>query len=101
MKKGRSYQRTLIESLKNQREATAYLNAAMEEGDPALFLLALRNVTEAKGGVAKISGRSKLNRENLYRILSKRGNPELQSLEAILEALGFRLAVEVRLKKAA
>ena len=101
MKKSKSYQKTLIASLKNQEEAAAYLNAAMEEADPALFLLALRNVTEARGGVAKISSRAKLNRENLYRMLSKKGNPEFQSLGAVLEALGLRLAVETRLKKAA
>jgi DNA-binding phage protein len=48
-KKITTYQEDLIEALKDPREAAAYLNAAMEEDDRALFLLALRNVAEAYG----------------------------------------------------
>ncbi len=51
-KKTTTYQEDLIEALKDSREAAAYLNAAMEEGDRELFLLALRNVAEAHGGMA-------------------------------------------------
>ncbi|MEO8326753.1 MAG: hypothetical protein ABI618_12935 [Nitrospirota bacterium] len=61
--------------------------------EPELFLLALRNVAEAQGGVAQLAEKAKLNRESLYKILSERGNPELKSLDALLHALGFRLAV--------
>lgn len=93
MSKSKSYHEDLIESLQNPREAEAYLNAALEEGDPELFLLALRNVAEAQGGVAQLAEKTKLNRESLYKMLSERGNPELRSLDALLHALGFRLAV--------
>ncbi|OGW65230.1 MAG: putative addiction module antidote protein [Nitrospirae bacterium RIFCSPLOWO2_02_FULL_62_14] len=93
MSKSKSYHEDLIESLRNPREAEAYLNAALEEEDPELFLLALRNVAEAQGGVAQLAEKAKLNRESLYKMLSERGNPELRSLEALLHALGFRLAV--------
>lgn len=96
-----SYRDYLIDSLKDTKEAAAYLDAALEEGDPKLFLLALRNVAEAQGGLLKISRRTKLNRANLYRMLSRKGNPELFSLESLLEALGLRLAVEVRSPKKA
>lgn len=67
----------------------------MEENDPELFLLALRNVAEAQGGIAQLAEKAKLNRESLYRMLSDRGNPEFRSLDALLHALGFRLAVTV------
>ncbi|MDH4361555.1 MAG: putative addiction module antidote protein [Nitrospirota bacterium] len=93
MKKIKAYQPDLIESLRDAGEAEEYLNATLEEGDPELFLLALRNVAEAQGGVAQLAEKAKLNRESLYKILSKRGNPELKSLDALLNALGFRLAV--------
>ncbi|GJL58056.1 MAG: hypothetical protein NPIRA03_09130 [Nitrospirales bacterium] len=93
MKKVKAYQPDLIESLRDAGEAGEYLNAALEEGDPELFLLALRNVAEAQGGVAQLAEKAKLNRESLYKILSERGNPELKSLDALLHALGFRLAV--------
>ncbi len=69
------------------------MNAALEEDDPELFLPALRNVAEAQGGVAQLAEKAKLNRESLYKILSQRGIPELKNLDAILHALGFRLAV--------
>ena len=93
MKKSKAYQPDLIESLREVGEAEEYLNAALEEDDPELFLLALRNVAEAQGGVAQLAEKAKLNRESLYKILSERGNPELRSLDALLHALGFRLAV--------
>lgn len=93
MKKSKLYQPDLIESLRNPQEAEEYLNVALEEEDPELFLLALRNVTEAQGGVARLAEKTKLNRESLYKMLSERGNPELKSLDVLLHALGFRLAV--------
>ncbi len=93
MTKSKAYQADLIESLRDLREAEAYLNAALEEEDPELFLLALRNVAEAQGGVAQLAEKTKLNRESLYKMLSQRGNPELRSLDALLHAPGFRLAV--------
>ena len=93
MKTRRAYQPDLIESLRDSGEAEEYLNAALEENDPELFLLALRNVAEAQGGIAQLAEKAKLNRESLYRMLSDRGNPEFRSLDALLHALGFRLTV--------
>jgi probable addiction module antidote protein len=93
MKKSTAYQPDLIESLRDAGEAKEYLNATLEEDDPELFLLALRNVAEAQGGVGQLAEKAKLNRESLYKMLSERGNPELRSLDALLHALGFRLAV--------
>jgi probable addiction module antidote protein len=89
-----SYHDYLIRSLKDPREAEGYLKAALEDEDPRVFLLALRNVAEARGGMSKVAAASKLNRESLYRMLSENGNPSLQSLRALLSSLGFRLAVE-------
>ena len=96
--KTKKYQDDLIQSLKNPKEASAYLNAALEEKDSKLFLLALRNVAEAFGGLKKISKKAHLNRESLYRMLSKKGNPEISSLEAVLESVGLRLAVDINHK---
>jgi len=84
----------LINSLKNPKEAEGYLNAALEDDDPRVFLLALRDVAEAHGGMSKIAKTCKLNRESLYRMLSKKGNPSLESLSKLLSGMGFRLAIE-------
>jgi probable addiction module antidote protein len=89
-----SYHDHLIRSLKKPKQAEGYLNAALEDGDPRVFLVALRNVAEARGGIGRTAAKAKLNRESLYRMLSKKGNPSLQSLGALLSSLGFRLAVE-------
>jgi len=97
MPRSKSYQEDLVESLKDPREAAAYLTAALEDDDSAVFLVALRDVVEAHGGgMTKLAERAKLSRENLYRMLSATGNPELHSLGAVLDALGFRLAIEVK-----
>jgi probable addiction module antidote protein len=92
--KATEYQKDLIESLKDPFEAAAYLNAAIEEGDRAVFLLALRNVAEACGGMSALAAKTSLSRESLYRMLSKQGNPEIKSLYVILQAMGLRLAIE-------
>ena len=99
MTKSKNYQEDLLESLKEPTEAVEYLNAALHEGDAEVFLLALRDVTEALGGVSNLSKKTKLNRESLYRMLSKRGNPQFLSLSLLLDALGFKLAVEVKSSK--
>jgi probable addiction module antidote protein len=92
----RYYRDSLLESLKDRKEAEAYLNASLDENDPELFLLALRNVAEAQGGMSKFSKKAKLNRENLYRMLSREGNPQLDSLTQLLDVMGFRLSVGLK-----
>jgi len=89
-----SYQKDLIEALKDPCEAAAYLNAAIEEGDREVFLLALRNVAEANGGMSAVAAKANLSRESLYRMLSRRGNPEIKSLFNLLHTMGLRLAIE-------
>jgi probable addiction module antidote protein len=90
------YRIGLLEDLANPEEAAAYLNAALEDGDQQVFLLALRDVAEARG-ITRVAKETRLNRENMYRILSSTGNPQLSSLNALLHGVGLRLAVEVDL----
>jgi probable addiction module antidote protein len=95
MARSKNYQDSLLESLTDASEAAAYLNAALEDGDNEVFLLALRNVADARlGGMSKLADATGLNRESLYRMLSDNGNPELNSLSRLLQALGLKLAVE-------
>ena len=90
------YEDFLDEDLKDPKEAAAYLTAALEDGNLEVFLLALNDVAKIYGGIGKLAAKARLDRKNLYRMLSDKGNPELSSLESILNALGFRLAVEVK-----
>ena len=82
--------------MKNPEAAAEYLTACLEDGDADVFLLALRDVAEAQGGVRKLSGRTRLNRKNLYRMLSRAGNPSPTSLDSVLDSFGLRLAVSVK-----
>ena len=95
MASSRKYQDSLNEALRDPQEAAAYLDAALEAGDRAAFLLAMRNVIGALGGMTQIARHTGLNRENLYRVLSEQGNPELNSLDKLPRALGLRLAGKV------
>lgn len=87
------YEPWLIEQLKDPAEAAAYLEAVIEEGDQAALMLALRQVAQAQGGIARIAREAKLTREATYKMLSKSGNPELRSLRALLAATGLRIAI--------
>ena len=58
------------------------------------LFMALRDVADSRGGVRALSRDARLNRESLYRMLSKSGNPSLDSLAAVLKAFGLRLAVQ-------
>lgn len=79
--------------LADPEEAIGYLNTCLDEENPGLFLLAIQDVIRAQGGMAKVSKKAHLNREGLYDMLSKKGNPRLSSLEAVLDALGLKLMV--------
>ena len=55
--------------------------------------VALRTVAEAMGGMTALAARTGQSRETLYRTLSEKGNPRLDTLTAVLSAFGLRLAV--------
>ncbi len=88
------YEDGLKESLLDPEEAAAYLDAALEENDQEIFLLALRDIAEARG-FTNLAQETLLNRENLYRMLSTNGNPRLSSLNSVLHSMGLRLKVDV------
>ncbi len=87
-----SYEAALLEDLKEPSEAAAYLEAAMSEDDPAVFLLALRQVATAHG-MTSIARKAQVGRESLYKTLSGTGNPEIRTLRRLLHAMGLRLGV--------
>ena len=81
----------LIKRLKaDSKEAEGYLNAALEAGDKKAFLMALRNVIEARGGMTKVARASKMNRVSLYKMLSGNGNPSFGNILIILQTAGIR-----------
>lgn len=97
-KKLRNHDEVVFEQMLNPEMAKAYLDVAIEQyeqdGDIAFFLEALRNVVEAREGMTRLAEKTGLNRQNLYRVLSSEGNPELRTISLILHNLGYRLSVQ-------
>ncbi len=85
-----SYKKILRKKLDDPEQAAEYLSACYEEG-LEVFLVGLRDVVQAQGGVARAAELSKLNRESFYRLISRDGNPRLSSLDAVLTSLGLRV----------
>ena len=79
--------------LRDESEIAAYIEAMLEEGNAHVVPVALRSVADAVGGMAALAERTGLSRETLYRTLSDKGNPRLDTLVAILYAFGLRLSV--------
>ncbi len=96
MKRGESYRDDLLNDLRDDPDyAAAYLTAAHADSKEA-FLVALRDVAEARKGMKRVAKEAKVNRENLYRALSKRGNPRIDTVDAVLDALGLQLVFRPR-----
>jgi len=88
-----SHEEATIESFKKDPEyAAEYLNNVLEDGTQEELMLALRRIAAAYG-MKDVAETAKLNPKTLYRTLSPSGNPELKSFQAILGAMGMRLAV--------
>ncbi len=95
MTKSRSYRDDLLKSLRDPEEAKEYLNAALEDENPEVFLLALKDIVDANTSMSKLAQATNRNRESLYKTLSAKGNPQLNSIRSILSNLGFKLTVDV------
>ncbi|MFW6313088.1 MAG: addiction module antidote protein [Spirochaetota bacterium] len=78
------------EYLGTEEDMIAYLEAALEEDDPALVSAALGDIARAKG-MSRIARRTGLGRESLYKALSAEGNPEFATVMKVIRALGLRL----------
>ena len=81
----------LHQALQDPEFAAEFLNAAGEIEDPVTYLVALRKVVEARGGMALVAQRANLSRETLYRTLSARGNPTIKTLSSVLSAVGLKM----------
>jgi probable addiction module antidote protein len=80
-----------VDHLKTKKDMAAYLEAVLEDGNPALIAAALGDIARAKGGIAKVARKTGLGRESLYKALSPEGNPEFSTVLKVVRALGLRL----------
>lgn len=96
-KRGLDYQEWLEQELQDPKFALAYLNEALVDEDQRVFLLALKDVIKAQGSdMSAIAQEANLNRQNLYRMLSKKGNPRWDSLSSLFDTLGFQIQLSLK-----
>lgn len=81
--------------LKTEEDMAAYLTACIEDSgdDPELIAVAIGNIARAYG-MMKISQKTGLTREGLYRSLSKDGNPSFGTVLKVMRALGLKLTAQ-------
>jgi probable addiction module antidote protein len=81
----------VAEYLDSEEAIFAYIEAAFEDGDPAVITHALGNIARARGmtAIAKEAG---VTREALYKALTEKGDPKLSTLLGVLKALGVTLS---------
>lgn len=98
MKASVPFEKHHFEFLNDPERAQAYLEVALEEyaidHNTSALLLALKDIAAAQGGLGKLAQQTNLNRAHIYKTLSREGNPRLDTLEKILNSLGFRLSIE-------
>jgi probable addiction module antidote protein len=87
-----SYTDNLLQALKDPTEAAAYIEAVMEQDDPATLVIALRHVAKAHG-MTEVARRANVGDKSLFKALSPDGNPTLTTVHKVLHAVGLRLSV--------
>ena len=81
--------------LQSEEDILYYLEAAMEGNDPKHIASALGDVARSQG-MSDIARKAGVGRQALYNALSETGNPTLETLTAVLGALGLQLTVQKR-----
>ncbi len=95
----RDFHEVFLEDLREHPEdIDVYLEVAIEDFEQErnidAFLLALRTIVEAKDSIASLAKKTHLSRQALYKVLSPKGNPRLDTIWAILNALGYSLSIK-------
>lgn len=92
-KTSRPFDVSELSFMKDPENAALYLEECLADGDMEQFQEALRDVAKAQGGMASVAETANLGRESLYKALSKKGRPQMETVSKVLGALGMRLSV--------
>ena len=68
---------------------------ALEDGDTKTVQVVLRDIARAHG-MTQLAKETQLNRESLYKSLSKEGNPSFASITKIMKALGLKMTLSTQ-----
>ncbi len=100
MAKTRTKRWDAADHLERPEDIAAYLEAALAECDARLMAAALGDIARARG-MMRLAREAGLGRESLYKALSKNGNPELETVMRVIQALGLRLRLVPAKRRAA
>ncbi len=93
--KSKDFKVGLLKRLKDPEYAAGYLADVLESESQEAFLIAVKNVLEARSeNITNFSKKSGLSRQAVYHALSKRGNPRLSTLNQILKAAGIKITFD-------
>jgi probable addiction module antidote protein len=81
------------EHLRDQKDITAYIDAAFEDGDPEMIQAVLGDIAKAIG-MSEIARRTGIGRASLYKALSKDGSPSFKMVAKVTQAVGLQLRAE-------
>ena len=91
----KSFREDLLRRLKDSTYASQYLKAALDEtlqdGNMEAFLLALKNIVDATEPVQQVASKADVSRQHLHRLLSGKGNPTIETLASVLQAVGLTI----------
>ena len=83
----------VAEFLEDEETIAEYLNMALEDPNPEMLLLAVRNIARARG-MTQLARDTGLGRESLYKALSEGAKPRYDTILKIVRALGVKLHAE-------
>jgi probable addiction module antidote protein len=89
----RDFHELVRETIRDPKDAAEYLSVAAEEGDNAVFLLALKDVLDVHGGLSALARKTGLNRANLHQILRGKTSPRLDTLTKVLNSAGLGISI--------
>jgi probable addiction module antidote protein len=83
----------VAEFLEDEQTIAEYLNMALEDPNPEMLLLAVRNIARARG-MTQLARDTGLGRESLYKALSEGAKPRYDTILKVVRALGVKLRAE-------
>jgi probable addiction module antidote protein len=93
----KNYEELLNERLKNPKLAMAYLNEALHDEDRNVFLIALKDVLNAQDqDISALAQKAHVTRQNLYRMLSQKGNPRWSNITSLMGAMGMQIQLKYK-----
>jgi probable addiction module antidote protein len=91
--KTKNYREGLLKQLQDPEFAVLYLTGVLTEESPEAFLIAVRDVIDAREeNISALADRSGITRQALYQALSENGNPRFSTITKILKSLNLKFS---------